>query len=165
MTSVRGMHPVQAARSASDRQADCACLARLSRCPQQATRTDQLGRTVSRACAPSGHSVISGDTCRTWSGRGVTAWRFASVVRPVDSLPRRSIGSLAISTSVRIGADCALARQTCAPCDRCDKPRGRGGEGRRSCEAGKRDGDDGVGRDVHHGRRRSSIERCSGGHR
>jgi hypothetical protein len=36
---------------------------------------------------------------------------------------------------------------------------------RRTCEAGKRGSDDGVGKDEHDGRCRSSIESCAGGHR
>ena len=37
--------------------------------------------------------------------------------------------------------------------------------GRRTCEVGKRDGDDGVGKDVHDRRCRHSFESCAPGHR
>jgi hypothetical protein len=82
----------------SDRPADCACLARLSRCVQKSTCTDQLGRTVSRACATLrvGISVISGDMIRPEvRRRGDLRQRFDRL-----TLPHRSIGSLAISTSL-----------------------------------------------------------------
>jgi hypothetical protein len=90
----------EAASHASDRPANCACLARLSRCPQRATRTDQLCHTVSRACAPArsevGISVISGDMIKPEVRRRGDLRQWPDRL----TLPNRSIGLLAISTSL-----------------------------------------------------------------